>query len=67
MIYFPRLMISLLLSSLIGSERENQDKPAGLRTIMLVCFGSTLFTIISILLRGAHIGNYDYGRIIAIL
>ena len=65
-IYLARIGLSLLLSALIGSEREYNDKPAGLRTIMLVCLGTTLFTIISILLRGIEgNSNYDLGRIIA--
>lgn len=45
--YFYKLSLSLLLSALVGSEREKQHKPAGLRTIMLVCLGATLFAIIS--------------------
>jgi putative Mg2+ transporter-C (MgtC) family protein len=31
----------------VGTERERSDKPAGLRTLILVCVGSTLFTIVS--------------------
>lgn len=55
-----KLLLASLLGGLIGWERERSHKPAGLRTHMLVCLGSTLITIISI--------NYftnDYARIIA--
>ena len=43
-----KLGLSLLLSFFIGIEREKQDKPAGLRDIMLISFGTTIFTIIGI-------------------
>lgn len=62
--YLYRIGLSLLLGTIIGLERETQDKPAGLRTTILVTLGATLFTIISIILRSIE-GNYDLGRIIA--
>jgi putative Mg2+ transporter-C (MgtC) family protein len=40
--------LSVILSSIIGMEREKQHKPAGLRTHMLVCLGSTVLTMIAI-------------------
>ncbi|OGI00427.1 MAG: hypothetical protein A2Y25_11785 [Candidatus Melainabacteria bacterium GWF2_37_15] len=43
-----RLIVSLLLGLLIGLEREMTNKSAGLRTHILVCLGSTVFTILSI-------------------
>lgn len=43
-----RLIISLLLSSLIGIDRESTKKPAGLRTHVLVCVSSTLVMLLSI-------------------
>lgn len=42
------LLIAALLGGLIGMEREAEQRPAGLRTYMLVCVGSALFTILSI-------------------
>lgn len=42
-----KLLLSLAVGSLIGAEREFREKSAGLRTITLVCLGSTLFTIFS--------------------
>jgi len=67
--YLYSLGLSILLSGLIGYERESQDKPAGLRDTMLVCLGATMFTIISLILRevpGLNAGlRYDLGRIIA--
>ncbi|MEM4466245.1 MAG: MgtC/SapB family protein [Nitrososphaerota archaeon] len=43
-----RLLIAVVLGSIIGYEREKVDKPAGLRTHMLVALGSCLFTILSL-------------------
>ena len=42
------IFISVFLGILIGAEREYRNKSAGLRTFILVCFGSCLFTILSI-------------------
>lgn len=41
------LLLSLLLGGLIGWERERHERPAGLRTHMLVCVGATLITQVS--------------------
>jgi putative Mg2+ transporter-C (MgtC) family protein len=43
-----RLLVSLIIGTIIGLEREMQHKTAGLRTSVLICFGSTIFTIGSI-------------------
>ena len=40
-------MLALLLGGLIGWERERHERPAGLRTHILVCVGSALITQIS--------------------
>lgn len=42
-----RLVMASGIGALIGYERERAAKPAGLRTLLLVCLGSTLFTIVS--------------------
>lgn len=44
-----RLSIALLVGAIIGLEREIKDKPAGLRTHMLVSLGSALFVLVPIL------------------
>ncbi len=45
-----RLIVSVLLGAVIGAEREYRDKSAGLRTMILISAGSSLFMLISILL-----------------
>ena len=42
-----RLLVSAVLGSVVGLERERLNWVAGLRTHMLVCLGSTLFMIVS--------------------
>lgn len=42
-----KLIISIVIGLIIGGEREYRNKSAGLRTIILICLGSTLFTILS--------------------
>ena len=39
------LLISTLLGTLVGFERQMGRKPAGLRTHVLVCLGSTMFVL----------------------
>ncbi len=43
-----RILAAFLIGGLIGWQREMAEKPAGLRTHILVCVGSTLMTIVSI-------------------
>src|SRR6187401_891893 len=48
----PWLQVVLVLTSvvcgaIVGAEREKHEKPAGLRTLILVCLGSTSFTLAS--------------------
>jgi putative Mg2+ transporter-C (MgtC) family protein len=48
-----RLLLAAVLGAAIGIEREYHQKPAGLRTNILIALGSALFTTISIdLVRG---------------
>jgi putative Mg2+ transporter-C (MgtC) family protein len=42
-----RILLAFLLSGAIGIEREYGNRPAGLRTHILVCMGSTLVMLVS--------------------
>lgn len=42
-----RIILAFILGGVIGFERERFDKPAGLRTHILVSIGSAQFTILS--------------------
>ena len=41
------VLMSILCGGIIGFEREYNNKSAGFRTIILICLGSTIFTIVS--------------------
>lgn len=43
-----RLLLAAVLGGIIGFQRETYHKPAGLRTHILICMGSALFTLVSI-------------------
>src|SRR5436309_615030 len=58
-----KLLIAAILGGIIGIEREIRDKPAGLRTNILICVGSTLFMSIST--KVAHVLGGDPTRIAA--
>jgi len=58
-----RLAVAAILGGIIGIERQFRHKPAGLRTNMLMCFGSAMFTVLSGQLAGSFGG--DHTRIAA--
>jgi putative Mg2+ transporter-C (MgtC) family protein len=63
----PWLQIALVLTSvvcgaIVGAEREKREKPAGLRTLSLVCLGSTAFTMASFAFAST---TGDTGRVAA--
>jgi len=48
-----RLLVAVAIGGLIGWDRERADKPAGLRTHMLVALGSASFTLL-----GFEVGDH---------
>jgi putative Mg2+ transporter-C (MgtC) family protein len=57
-----KLAVAVVLGSIIGIEREIHDRPAGLRTHVLVCVGSAVYMILSMTFMGP---NSDPSRIAA--
>jgi putative Mg2+ transporter-C (MgtC) family protein len=57
------VLCSMTCGTMLGWEREKRHKPAGLRTVALICVGSTIFTIASILIAADH--PADRGRVAA--
>jgi len=47
-----KILVAILVGGLIGIEREFRDKAAGFRTLICICVGAALFTILSL-----HIGK----------
>jgi putative Mg2+ transporter-C (MgtC) family protein len=54
-----RILLAAGLAGLLGLEREYHQKPAGLRTNMLIGIGSALFTILSLSFGRASLGSTD--------
>jgi len=60
-IYFEeaaQVSVAFVIGAVIGLEREFRSKPAGFRTMILICVGSCLYTILS-----KEIGNGSTDRI----
>jgi len=57
-------LIAFACGAIIGLERELKGKPAGLRTSILICIGSTLFTAIGFQVV-ADFGSGDPTRVFA--
>ena len=60
-----KLLLAIALGGVIGLERESSHKPAGFRTNILICIGSTMMMILSILLLQGNETNGDLSRIAA--
>jgi putative Mg2+ transporter-C (MgtC) family protein len=58
-IIVTRILLAAGLAGLLGLEREYHQKPAGLRTNMLIGIGSALFTILSLSFGQANLGSTD--------
>lgn len=60
-----RIILACLLGGLIGMERESVNRPAGFRTHILVCMGSTLVMLTGIFLFNNYRGltNLDPARL----
>lgn len=43
-----RILLATVLAGIIGFQRERSDKPAGMRTHILIATGAALFTVISV-------------------
>src|ERR1700679_2536598 len=52
-----RLLMASALGGVVGLEREWRHKDSGLRTNILICVGSALFTIMSVVIAGDSSNN----------
>ncbi len=57
-----RLCVAAVLGGLIGFERELSQKPAGMRTHILIAIGATIYSMLSIILRQTFPGTFDVSR-----
>lgn len=59
------MLLSTVLGTVVGWERQMGRKPAGLRTHTLVCLGSTLFVLLAPhAMRSFNMTQFDPTRII---
>jgi len=55
-----KLVVAVVCGGVVGWQRESRDRPAGLRTHVLVCLGATVYTLASASFTGE---NADPGRV----
>lgn len=58
----PRLLAAAVLGALLGLDREWRDKPAGLKTHMLVALGAAVFAILALELFNEALNADDDAR-----
>jgi len=49
-----KTFLAFICGGVVGLERELKNKPAGLKTNILICLGSALFTAVSVLISNAN-------------
>lgn len=60
-----KILTALFLGGLIGFDREQKMKSAGIKTNMMICLGATLYTAISLINHDASPGLTDPNRVAA--
>ncbi|MCL1951127.1 MAG: MgtC/SapB family protein [Turicibacter sp.] len=66
-----RVILATLMSGVIGYEREHKNRPAGVKTHILVCLGAASFAILERLLVVEMMGmeegavTFNFGRLVA--
>lgn len=55
-------LAALICGAIVGSERQEREKPAGMRTLILVTLGSAVFTMLSFVFNTS---TGDSGRVVA--
>ena len=58
--YLIRMGLSMVCGGLLGLERQITQHPAGLRTLILVCMGSTLIVLTDIYLQSTFKPNDSF-------
>ena len=59
--FLPKVFFAILCGGIVGLERELKNKPAGIKTNILICIGSALYTSVSVLMSMQHAENGYYG------
>ena len=59
--FAPKIFFSIVCGGLVGLERELKNKPAGIKTNILICVGSALYTSVSVLISMSLSESGHYG------
>lgn len=59
--FAPRIVFAVFCGGLLGLERELKSKPAGIKTNILICFGSMLYTSLSLLMSTHWADSQHFG------
>jgi putative Mg2+ transporter-C (MgtC) family protein len=51
-VFLTRCLVAALCGGLVGIERERKNKPAGFRTNILICLGSSIYMAVGLLVPG---------------
>ena len=61
-----KLVLAVALGGLIGLERESSQKPAGFRTNILICIGTTMIMVLgSLILQDGNMVGSEISRLAA--
>jgi uncharacterized membrane protein (UPF0136 family) len=64
--FAQRMLFSLLLGGIIGFERRASERPAGIRTMCMVCLGSCFFSMTSQLAFRSSTMGWDAARVVSL-
>jgi len=59
--FLPKILLAVVCGGVLGLEREMKMKPAGIKTNVLICVGSCIFTAVSVLISTVHSPTQHYG------
>jgi uncharacterized membrane protein YhiD involved in acid resistance len=59
--FAPKVLLAVVCGGLIGFERELKSKPAGIKTNILICMGSAIYTAMSVLIASSYAERGHFG------
>ena len=59
--FAPKVILAVICGGLIGLERELKNKPAGIKTNILICMGAAIYTAVSVLIASAYAERGHFG------
>lgn len=63
---FEKILLAVVAGAIIGIEREFRDKAAGFRTLMFICLGTCVFTMLSATYSGGDPSRIAAGLVTGI-